>query len=168
MKTIIGSAIAIACVLGNAGAALAVEVMDLPTQPGPSPTFIASDYKAHFVDHESADGVKPWQAYSDPASESVPSVDVSFHTGIRGHTPPQQEQKTAEKIFGHEQKNYRFGDDDKYDASRFEGYQHHGAWKYEDYADYCTPVPEPQTYALLIAGLGLLTVVARRRKAAAR
>jgi PEP-CTERM motif/Protein of unknown function (DUF642) len=29
-----------------------------------------------------------------------------------------------------------------------------------------TPVPEPETYALMLAGLGVMTVVARRRKAA--
>jgi hypothetical protein len=29
-----------------------------------------------------------------------------------------------------------------------------------------TPVPEPETYALMLAGLGLMTFVARRRKAA--
>jgi hypothetical protein len=27
-----------------------------------------------------------------------------------------------------------------------------------------TPVPEPETYALLLAGLGLLAVIGRRRK----
>jgi hypothetical protein len=27
-----------------------------------------------------------------------------------------------------------------------------------------TPVPEPETYAMMLAGLGLLGVVARRRK----
>jgi hypothetical protein len=32
--------------------------------------------------------------------------------------------------------------------------------------DYCTPVPGPQTYAMLIMGLGALTFGARRRKPA--
>jgi len=34
------------------------------------------------------------------------------------------------------------------------------------YTAVTAPVPEPETYALMLAGLGLLTVVARRRKAA--
>jgi hypothetical protein len=29
-----------------------------------------------------------------------------------------------------------------------------------------TPVPEPETYALMLAGLGVMTFVARRRKSA--
>lgn len=33
---------------------------------------------------------------------------------------------------------------------------------------YITPVPEPETYAMLLAGLGLMGFVARRRKASAR
>ena len=33
----------------------------------------------------------------------------------------------------------------------------------QDLAVYA-PIPEPETYALLLAGLGLLGVVARRRK----
>ena len=31
-----------------------------------------------------------------------------------------------------------------------------------------TPIPEPETYALMLAGLGLLGIAARRRKPAAR
>jgi hypothetical protein len=35
-----------------------------------------------------------------------------------------------------------------------------------DLAGYTTPVPEPETYAMLLAGLGLVGAIARRRKAA--
>ena len=34
-----------------------------------------------------------------------------------------------------------------------------------DLANYVTPVPEPETYTMLLAGLGLMSLVARRRKA---
>jgi hypothetical protein len=30
--------------------------------------------------------------------------------------------------------------------------------------DFAAPIPEPETYAMLLAGLGLLGIAARRRK----
>ena len=35
------------------------------------------------------------------------------------------------------------------------------------YYTYANPVPEPETYAMLLSGLGLLVGVARRRKKSA-
>jgi hypothetical protein len=37
------------------------------------------------------------------------------------------------------------------------------AWAVRD-GDVTSPVPEPETYAMMLAGLGLVSIVARRRK----
>lgn len=42
---------------------------------------------------------------------------------------------------------------------------HNGAFAYNAVlADTVTPIPEPETYALMLAGLGLMSVIARRRR----
>jgi hypothetical protein len=125
-------------------------------------------------DNKNIDPVKPWHAYSDPSCESseVPKLSFSstaFGSAPRGHG---HEQSVATFDAGgqkHGQVEHRkqyFEKNHKYDVSNFQGYGHHGHWKPEPTGDYCTPIPEPQTYALLIMGLGALTVVARRRKLA--
>ncbi len=58
-----------------------------------------------------------------------------------------------------------------WDFSTFQGLQSAGAYQPSDlYAwavrpgDVAAPIPEPETYAMMLAGLGLLGVMARRRK----
>ena len=125
-------------------------------------------------DNKDIDPVKPWHAYSDPSCESVEVPKMSFSSTAFGNPPHgrKHEQSVAafeadEKKYGQvEHRKHYFGKSDKYDVSNFQGYGHHGHWKPEPMGEYCTPVPEPQTYLLMAMGLGALTVVARRRKLA--
>ena len=146
--------IAIACTLVAAGAAQAIEVSRGASFNGPS--FAHEEYK---------ESSKPWDAYSDPNCETVSASTVTFHTTAYGSSKSREDEK-EQTSFGlvHKAKEYN---DEKYEGSHFKEYGQQSHWKPEYYEN-CTPVPEPQTYALLLAGLGLMTVVARRRKVLAK
>jgi PEP-CTERM motif len=84
---------------------------------------------------------------------------LTFQGTAYGSSKSKHEQEKVQTLFEHEQKSYKR---EHYDVSNFNGY----GWKPDYEHDYCPPipVPEPQTYALLLAGLGVMTVFARRRK----
>ncbi len=155
IKTL-GNAIAVACACIVVGPAWAIDITVRPASDGP-----AFDSSA---DKDGA-GVKPWHAYSDPGCDSVDVSSMSFNTTVHGAKPAGRELDKLPMAFGDGPKVH-FDKPDKFDVSHFHGYGQHSRWKPESMGDYCTPVPEPQTYALLIIGLGALTVVARRRKLA--
>ena len=164
IKTL-GSAVGLAWACISASQAFALDVSRSSEIAGTS--FAASDNK-------DIDAVKPWHAYSDPSCESVEVPKMSFSSTAFGNPPHgrKHEQSVAafeadEKKYGQvEHRKHYFGKSDKYDVSNFQGYGHHGHWKPEPMGEYCTPVPEPQTYLLMAMGLGALTVVERRRKLA--
>lgn len=57
---------------------------------------------------------------------------------------------------------WNFGMADGFQDTNYK-YQDYYAWAVRD-GDVAAPIPEPETYAMMLAGLGLLGVVARRRK----
>ena len=147
----IRQAITIACTVVAAGTAQAVEVR----QGIEGPSFASSDEKTR-------DYVKPWDAFSDPTCDTV-SVPTTFHSTAYGTSKSGEDEKEQKSLgLVHKAKEYN---DEKYEAAHFTAYGQQSHWKPEPYEN-CTPVPEPQTYALLLAGLGVMTVVARRRKTA--
>ena len=164
IKTL-GSAVGLAWACISASQAFALDLARGGQTAGTS--FAASDNK-------DIDPVKPWHAYSDPSCESVEVPKMSFSSTAFGSAPRGREHEQSVAAFNADAKKYgqvedrkqTFGKNDKFDASNFQGYGHHGHWKPEPMGDYCTPVPEPQTYLLMAMGLGALTVVARRRKLA--
>lgn len=56
-------------------------------------------------------------------------------------------------------------DTNAYTAARSSSTYAGGTWRFDMVNVVAAPVPEPETYAMLLAGLGLMGAVARRRKA---
>lgn len=155
IKTL-GNAIAVACTCVVVSPAWAIEFNVHDANYSPAFDSSGDTHRA---------GTKPWHAYSDPGCDSVDVSSMSFHTTVHGAKPAGRDLDKPHAAFGGGSKVH-FDKPEKFDVSHFNGYSHHSHWKPEPMGDYCTPVPEPQTYAMLIMGLGALTFVARRRKPA--
>lgn len=142
----LGNAAALVSAFAIAGNANALEVHRLHSLEG-SPAPFESRGEAE------PEGSKPWHVYSDPAYEGVDVTHITFSTGTHTALP-------TEPNLGH-----TFPRIEKFPSSHAYGAGSYPEWKHHSHDPYCSPVPEPQTYALLLAGLGAMTIVARRRKA---
>ena len=157
-----GRAVLVAWALATAGAVHAIGVVPASNANG---TGFAAD------DDRDRDNVKSWHVYFDPTGDAVTAPDLTFSVAAYGTSKPGPGHEKTHLSFGHETKHdlnlhdQHFGKREHYDVSNFHGYGHHSHWKPEENGDYCVPsIPEPQTYVLLLAGLSLMTVIARRRR----
>ncbi len=127
--------------------------------------------KLFFVDEKSVDGVKSWYIFFDPKCRAAVDAEITFSNAITGLITSTQGLLNTDTKFGIAGIDYdsvKHTGLEKRDVATFSGNTLTIHWKAGDPGDHIrvmTAVPEPQTYALLLAGLGVMTLVARRRKA---
>ena len=130
------------------------------------------------VDPISHETVKSWYIFFDPKCVGVVEADITFSTVIKGVRTTAASLKETNSIFGIDVDGDRLLNDyrsrpltgtERKDETGWSylGDTLHISWKASNPGDHIrvtTLVPEPQTYAMMLAGLGLLGTVAFRRR----
>jgi PEP-CTERM motif len=122
--------------------------------------------------------VQSWYIFFDPACKGVVEADITFTSAITGVYTKRDDLKATDGIFGidltgNSHKDYltrRFTGTEKRDVTTWDGEKLHISWKAGSPGDHIrvttemtSQTPEPGTYAMLLAGLGVVCFVVRRR-----
>lgn len=142
---------------------------------GPNPVGVGAvdTNKLFFIDEQTVDGVKSWYVFFDPKCKAVVDAEVTFSTAITGLITSTQgllDTNAKYGIAGIDYQSVKHTGLEKRDIATFSGNTLTIHWKASDPGDHIrvmTAVPEPQTYALVLAGLGVMATVTRRRRAQA-
>lgn len=178
----IGQAIGLACAFGSAGAALAAIPTATGTINGVALTFeefaatteigvgLVDTNKLFFIDEQTVENVKSWYIFFDPACKGVVHAEITFSDAIADWIISKPELDSTNITYAKDGINYgsvpRTGLESR-DFYAISGNTLTIDWKASDPGDHIrvlTSIPEPQTYALLLAGLGLVGAASRRRK----
>lgn len=134
------------------------------------------------VDPISLETVKSWYIFFDPKCQGIVEADITFSTTIKGVRTTTSSIRETNSIFGidvdgdtylNDYKSRPLTGTERRDETgwSFAGNTLHIEWKASNPGDHIrvtTMVPEPQSYALLLAGLGLVGAMARRRSKSLR
>ncbi len=118
--------------------------------------------------------VQSWYIFFDPACKGVVEADISFTSVIKGVLTKTSELKATDSTFGLtttvDYLSRRHTGTEKRDVTTWDVHDNtiHIRWNASDPGDHIrvytvAHAPEPETYALMLAGLGVLGAVARRR-----
>lgn len=130
------------------------------------------------IDPISHETVKSWYVFFDPLCQGLIQADITFDNAIKGVRTTRSALKETNSIFGIDVDNDTFLNDYRSrpltgtERTDETGWSYNGNvlqidWKASNPGDHIrvtTSIPEPQTYALLLAGLGLVGAATRRRK----
>ncbi len=131
--------------------------------------------KLFFIDENEVDGVKSWYIFFDPSCHGTVDAKISFSDTILGVKTTKHELRATQALYGNDDFTYRtvkhtgLERRDSFEVIYGNTLEIH--WKAGDPGDHIrvlTAVPEPQSYALLLAGLGLVGAMARRRSKSLR
>jgi hypothetical protein len=178
----IGQAIGLACAFAGAGAGMAASPMATGTINGANLSFeqytdtteigvgLVDANKLFFIDEQTVENVKSWYIFFDPACKGVVHAEITFSDAISELIVDKPRLDSTNSMYRNLDINYgsvpRTGLESR-DFYAVNGNTLTIDWKASDPGDHIrvlTSIPEPQTYALLLAGLGLIGAATRRRK----
>ena len=132
--------------------------------------------KLFFFEEKTVGNVQSWYMFFDPTCISSVDALITFSSNITGIDRSTAALKSSDPTFGIGNPLYtdvyatrKFTGLDKRDFALYKDNQLEIHWKASDPGDHirvytAAVVPEPQTYAMLLAGLGVLAATVRRRR----
>ncbi len=126
-----------------------------------------------FIDEKQKDGIKSWYVFFDPACKGTVDAEITFSSAITGFITTRSELESTTATYGKYGVDYEFvkhtGLERKDYIKQLDEHTLHIHWKAGDPGDHVRvwttayAVPEPQTYAMLMAGLILVAGMAKRQ-----